>query len=40
MFANGKIAIYPKVKRIAIPDEFVGVVGTQKYLREVEHLHL
>lgn len=40
MFANGKIAIYPKVKRIAIPDEFVGVVGTQKYLREVEHLQL
>ena len=40
MFANGKIAIYPKVKRIAVPDEFVGVVGTQKYLREVEHLHL
>lgn len=40
MFANGKITIYPKVKRIAIPDEFVGVVGTQKYLREVEHLQL
>lgn len=40
MFAAGKIANYPKVKRIAIPDEFVGVVGTQKYLREVEHLQL
>lgn len=40
MFANGKLSIYPKIKRIAIPDEFVGVVGTQKYLREVENLHL
>ena len=40
MYADGKIFAYPKVKRIAIPDEFVGVVGTQKYLREVENLHL
>ena len=40
MFANGKLSVYPKIKRIAIPDEFVGVVGTQKYLREVENLHL
>ena len=40
MFASGKLSIYPKIKRIAIPDEFVRVVGTQKYLREVENLHL
>ena len=40
MYADGKIGTYPKVKRIAIPDEFVGVVGTQKYLREVEGLNL
>ena len=40
MYADGKIGKYPKVKRIAIPDEFVGVVGTQKYLREVEGLNL
>lgn len=40
MYTAGTISSYPKVKRIAIPDEFVGVVGTQRYLREVEHLHL
>lgn len=40
MFTNGKIANYPKVKRIAIPDEFVGVVGTQAYLREYVNLKL
>ena len=40
MYANGQLSIYPKIKRIAIPDEFVGVVGTQKYLREVENLLL
>jgi transketolase len=40
MFAAGEIATYPKVKRIAIPDEFVGVVGNQQYLREVEKLSL
>lgn len=40
MYAAGKIANYPKVKRIAIPDEFVGVVGNQNYLREVENLSL
>ena len=40
MFADGKLTYYPKVKRIAIPDEFVGVVGNQNYLREVEGLEL
>lgn len=40
MFAAGEIANYPKVQRIAIPDEFVGVVGNQNYLREVEGLKL
>lgn len=40
MFADGEIANYPKVQRIAIPDEFVGVVGNQNYLREVEGLKL
>lgn len=40
MFDDGKIANYPKVRRIAIPDEFADVVGTQNYLREVEHLYL
>lgn len=40
MYATGEIANYPKVQRIAIPDEFVGVVGNQNYLREVEELKL
>lgn len=40
MFANGRLSIYPKIKRIDIHDEFAGVVGTQKYLREVENLQL
>lgn len=40
MYAAGEIANYPKVQRIAIPDEFVGVVGNQQYLREVEGLKL
>ena len=40
MYAVGTIIIYPKVKRIAISDEFVGVVGTQVYLREYEGLKL
>ena len=38
MFAAGEMSNYPKVKRIAIPDEFVGVVGDQQYLREIEGL--
>lgn len=40
MFAAEEITNYPKVQRIAIPDEFVGVVGNQNYLREVEGLKL
>ena len=40
MYATGEIVIYPKVNRIAIPDEFVEVVGNQNYLREVEGLKL
>jgi transketolase len=40
LYATDKIMTYPKVKRIAIPDEFVGVVGSQNYLRQVEGLTL
>lgn len=40
LFFEGKIASYPKIKRIAIPDEFADVVGTQKYLRDYEGLTL
>ena len=40
MFAAGDIVNYPKVQRIAIPDEFVMVVGNQNYLRKIEHIYL
>lgn len=40
LYAQGEIIHYPKVKRIAIPDEFADVVGTQKYLREYEGLKI
>lgn len=40
MFVSGELSKYPKVKRIAIPDEFANVVGTQVYLREYEGLIL
>ena len=40
MFFAGKLATYPLIKRIAIPDEFAPVVGTQAYLRDYEGLKL
>lgn len=40
MYAAGELTSYPRVKRIAIPDEFASVVGNQSYLREVEGLSL
>lgn len=40
LYYEGDIEVYPKVKRIAIPDEFASVVGTQNYLREYEKLTL
>lgn len=40
LYSEGDISVYPKLKRIAIQDEFVDVVGTQIYLRKVEHLYL
>ena len=40
LYYEGDIEVYPKVKRIAIPDEFASVVGTQNYLREYEKLAL
>ena len=40
MYAEGEIQNYPMIHRIAIPDEFADVVGTQKYLREYEELTL
>lgn len=40
LYYEGNIEVYPKVKRIAIPDEFADVVGTQLFLREHEGLKL
>ena len=40
LYYEGNIEVYPKVKRIAIPDEFADVVGTQVFLREHERLKL
>lgn len=40
MFAKGELSTYPIIKRIAIPDEFAPVVGTQTYLREYEGLKI
>jgi len=40
MYAQGLIAAYPRIRRIAIPDEFAPVVGTQAYLRAYEGLEL
>jgi len=40
MYSNGIISTYPKIQRIAIPDEFAPIVGTQNYLREYEGLKL
>jgi transketolase len=35
-----KIATLPKIKRLAIPDRFIGVAGTQDYLRKIAGLQL
>jgi len=40
LYADGGIETYPKIKRIAIPDEFVEVVGSQLFLRKYERLFL
>lgn len=40
MYAAGELRAYPVIKRVAIPDEFAPVVGTQTYLREYEGLKI
>lgn len=40
LYANGELAAYPIIKRVAIPDEFAPIVGTQTYLREYEGLKI
>ena len=40
MYAAGELKVYPIIKRVAIPDEFAPIVGTQTYLREYENLKI
>lgn len=40
MYASGELSIYPKVRRIAINDEFLPIVGSQDYLRNIAGLSL
>ena len=40
MYAAGELRAYPVIKRVAIPDEFAPVVGTQTYLRDYEGLKI
>lgn len=40
LFSAGLLEKYPIIKRIAIPDEFAPIVGSQNYLREYEGLIL
>lgn len=40
LYSEGELISYPIIKRIAIPNEFVDIVGTQTYLREYEGLKL
>ena len=40
MYSSGEISVYPKVRRLAINDEFLPIVGSQDYLRNVAGLTL
>lgn len=40
LYASGGLAAMPRVRRIAIPNRFIGVSGTQEYLRKVAGLTL
>lgn len=40
LLEEGKIGSFPKIKRIAIPDRFINVAGTQEYLRALAGLKL
>lgn len=39
-YNEGLLANYPKIKRIAINDEFLEVAGSQRYLQQAAHLTL
>jgi hypothetical protein len=40
MYNAGELSELPKVKRLAINDEFLSVVGSQHYLREIAGITL
>ncbi len=40
LYENGKINVYPKIKRIGIPDKFQHFAGTQEYLRQQSGIYL
>ena len=40
MFASGKLLVFPKVRRLAINDEFLQVVGDQNHLRNAAGLRI
>ena len=40
LVSAGELADFPKVKRIGIPNQFVGYAGTQDFLREQAQIHL
>ena len=39
-YASGKLSVYPKIRRIGIPNEFIGHSGSQDYLRKEAGLFL
>ncbi|MBW8327119.1 MAG: hypothetical protein K0M50_20310 [Prolixibacteraceae bacterium] len=40
LYSNGQINKFPLIKRIAIPDQFYSVAGSQQYLREMAGIKL
>lgn len=40
MYSQGKLSTFPKIIRKAIKDEFIDVVGSQNYLREIVGLNI
>ena len=39
-YQSGKLSSFPKIRRIGIPNEFLGHSGTQEYLRKEAGLFL
>lgn len=40
LIEEGRLSIFPSVKRIAIPDKFYSVAGSQTYLRKIARIEL